>query len=169
MRLTRLSGLTRPAILAGACGLTGLALLLSWLLRASLLQALPLRRALLLGLAGLLLRLTRLLLWLAGPLLWLTGPLLWLARLLLRLSLSWRLVATVLVSRRRIGATNRALLGHDLPADALGRMHLAHDPLVACRLPRRDGEWRRGRAGAADAGTHSKTARPLRERAQPLT
>src|SRR5579871_641296 len=141
--------LTRPAVLTGA---TRLALLLTSLLRASLLRALPFRRALLLLLAGLLLlsgRLRR------------TG-------LLLRLAgLPRRLVATVLVARRRIGAPDRALLADDLPADALRRMHLSHDPLVARRLLRRDRQRRGSRTRTADAGTHGKAARTLGERTEP--
>ena len=70
--------------------------------------------------------------------------------------------------RGRIGAAEVALLGHDLPADGLRRMQLAHETLVARDLLRRDRQRHRGKARAAGAaGPDGKAARALRQRAEP--
>jgi hypothetical protein len=144
LRLTLLPRLARLGVLTGALSLAWLTILTRAFRLAWLLRALPLRRA------GLLL---------------LTGRLLLAGRLLLT-RLPRRLVATVLVARRRIGAADRTLLADDLPADALRGVHLSHNSLIAGRLLRRDRQRRRSCARPADAGTHGKAARALRERAQ---
>src|SRR6185437_9807144 len=82
----------------------------------------------------------------------------------LQAGLTRRIVAQIIPVR--VGLPQRALPADDLPADALGRMNLSHDALVAQRLLRRDRERRRGKTSAR-AGANGKTARALGEKTKP--
>src|SRR6185437_12178129 len=63
------------------------------------------------------------------------------------------------VVETRIGAAERALLANDLAADALRRMHLAHEALVARSLLWRDRQRHRGKAAAGGAAADGEAAR----------
>jgi hypothetical protein len=69
-----------------------------------------------------------------------------------------RLVAAVRIVQGRIGATQGALLAHDLPAEILRGMDLTHKTLIAQRLLRRYRQRHRGEANASRAGPYRKTA-----------
>jgi hypothetical protein len=66
-----------------------------------------------------------------------------------------------------IGAAEFALLEHDLPADILHRVKLAHKALVALHHRLRNRQRHRGKARAARARADGEAARALGEKAEP--
>jgi hypothetical protein len=101
---------------------------------------------------------------LSGQTIWppLSGQTIW--PLLARLQLPDR---PVRIDEAGIGATEFALLEHELPADILRRVKLTHKALVAQHHGLRNRQRHRGEARAARARPDGEAARALREKAEP--
>ena len=76
---------------------------------------------------------------------------------------------TVRIDEGRVGAAEFTLLEHDLAAESLRRMKLAHKTLVALHHLRRNHQRHRGNAGTADAGPDGEAAGALGEKSKPRT